>query len=55
MKSILIVITFLGFSCVTQAQKGKPNQNNKTMTEIQDRLALKELVDNFSILADQKK
>lgn len=55
MKRILIAITILAFSLTTQAQKVKTNQTNKAMTEIQDRLALKELVDIFSTLADQKK
>ncbi len=55
MKSTLITITFLALSFFTQAQKVKTNQKNKAMTQIEDKLALKELVDIFSILADQKK
>ena len=55
MKRTLISITFLALSFATQAQNVKTNKINKSMAEIQDRLALKELVDIFSIFADQKK
>ena len=55
MKRTLITFIILALWLTTQAQKVKTNHNNKTMTQIEDRLALKELVDIFSILADQKK
>ena len=55
MKRIFITLIILAFNCTTQAQKIKTKQNNKAMTLIEDRLALKELVDIFSILADEKK
>ncbi len=56
MKKILVTFIILAICCLkTQAQKVKTNQHNKAMTQIEDKLALKELVDIFSILADQKK
>ncbi len=54
MKKIFTPFLILATCCLTtQAQKTK--QNNKAMNQIEDKLSLKELVDIFSILADQKK
>lgn len=55
MKRTLIAFFILATCLTTQAQKVNTNQKNKVMTQMEDRLALKELVDIFSILADQKK
>jgi hypothetical protein len=53
--SIAFIIFLVCLTTQTQAQKVNTNHNKKTMTQIQDKLELKELVDIFSILADQKK
>lgn len=54
-KSIVFIVLLVCLTTQIQAQKVKTNQSNKNMTQIEDKLALKELVDIFSILADQKK
>ncbi len=50
MKKTLISIILLAICLTSRAQK---NDNN-SINQIEDRIALKELVDNFSILADLK-
>lgn len=53
MKKILF---FLFALCLTaNAQKATKNQKSMDSNQIKDKLELKELVDTFSILADQKK
>jgi hypothetical protein len=55
MKRFLLVIAILAVHITTQAQKMKPDDNlQKRIGAIEDRLALKNLVDVFSTLADQK-
>ncbi|MBP6662310.1 MAG: nuclear transport factor 2 family protein [Paludibacter sp.] len=49
--TLLLVITF---SFTAEAQRNKKMDTNTHVTEMQDKLALKELVDVFSMLADQK-
>jgi len=61
--SFFVIWLFFGTACVANAQTLKDNQKkisandqnvNKNMKEIEDKLALKELVDTFSVLADTK-
>ena len=55
MKKLLIVsllLMSLGFTA--EAQKMKKMESNTEIKQLQDKLAIKELVDVFSILADQK-
>lgn len=51
MKKIVLLAAFLGIAFATQSQT---KSIEKRITEIEDRLALKELVDRFSILSDVK-
>ena len=61
--SLFVLWLFFGTACVADAQTLNGNQkkvsannrNVKIMKEIEDKLALKELVDTFSVLADKKK
>jgi Uncharacterized protein conserved in bacteria with a cystatin-like fold len=53
-KIILISIVLIAFGFTAEAQKTKKMESNKQLTEMQDKLAIKELVDVFSVLADQK-
>ena len=54
-KSILLLTLFLLFCFSTEGQTMKNDDNlKKRISEIEDRIALKELVDTFSILADRK-
>jgi hypothetical protein len=54
-KSILLLTLFLLFYASFEAQTMKnDNDLNKRIAEIEDKMALKELVDTFSILADKK-
>lgn len=60
--SLFVLWLFFGTACVADAQTLNGNQkkvsannrNVKIMKEIEDKLALKELVDTFSVLADKK-
>jgi hypothetical protein len=54
-KSLLLLALSLLFSVSIEAQTMKnDNDLQKRVREIEDRIALKELVDTFSILADRK-
>ncbi|WP_243350229.1 nuclear transport factor 2 family protein [Parabacteroides sp. FAFU027] len=53
MKKLIILSLLIAFSFSIEAQKQKKMESN-TLQTLQDKLALKELVDVFSILADQK-
>jgi hypothetical protein len=54
-KSLLLLVLSLLFSVSTEAQTMKnDNDLQKRVRELEDRAALKELVDTFSILADKK-
>jgi hypothetical protein len=54
-KSILLLTVFLLFCSSGEAQTMKTNENlNNRIVEIEDRIALKELVDTFSTLSDKK-
>lgn len=52
MKKITLVLLFIGVIASSQAQS--KNDSAKRVADIEDRMALKELVDKFSILSDQK-
>lgn len=53
--SCLIFLLILSFSEINCYQKnGSHTINNQRITQTEDRLALKELVDKFSVLADKK-
>jgi hypothetical protein len=55
MKTGVLIVGLLLFYFSPQAQKMNNNDNlNKRISEIEDRIALKNLVDTFSILADTK-
>lgn len=54
MKKSVLILTLLLFYFSPQAQKMKDNNLSKRINEIEDRIALKNLVDTFSILADVK-
>ena len=54
MKKSTIIFLFLMLSLGMQAQKNKNTNMNKKLQEIEDRIALKNLVDTFSVLADIK-
>jgi hypothetical protein len=54
MKTSLLALALLFFYCSPKAQTISGNNHNKRANEIEDRIALKNLVDTFSILADQK-
>ena len=55
MKKFIIALTLLLFHLSPKAQTMKNNDNlNKRISEIEDRIAIKNLVDTFSILADTK-
>src|SRR2546421_7611792 len=54
-KSVLLLTLLFLFCFPTNGQAMKNDDNlNKRISEIEDRIALKELVDTFSILADKK-
>lgn len=53
MKKIILALLTLVFSCNIQGQI--VNENKMATNYLEERIALKELVDVFSILADQKK
>lgn len=55
-KSLLLLALSFLFSIPLEAQQTMKNDNDlqKRVREIEDRIALKELVDTFSILADKK-
>lgn len=54
-KSALLIALLLSFFVPTEAQTMRnDNDFNKRVREIEDRIALKGLVDTFSILADKK-
>ncbi len=53
MEKFIVIVCFLAAGFCTNSQNKNHNQNKK-MVEILDKLALKELVDKFSILADTK-
>ena len=54
MKKYLLALALLGFYFSPKAQKMNSTNNNKAIQAIEDRMALKNLVDTFSTLADQK-
>lgn len=55
MKKFVLAFTLLGVYFSPQAQKIKNNDNlNKRISAIEDRIAIKNLVDTFSVLADTK-
>src|SRR5881275_3173360 len=54
MKRLIALLTFSLFLLSTKAQKMNDTNNNTSIQAIEDRLALKKLVDTFSTLADQK-
>lgn len=56
LKKIVVTVGGLVLACTSLfAQSAKPtNDSERTIRELQDRVALKELVDQFSILADKK-
>ncbi|GAT64041.1 nuclear transport factor 2 family protein [Paludibacter jiangxiensis] len=53
-KLLVILLLVIAFGFAAEAQKTKKMESNKQVIEMQDKLALKELVDVFSVLADQK-
>lgn len=54
-KSLAVITLLLLFHVFSNAQTTRSDNNLlKRITEIEDRIALKELVDTFSILADRK-
>jgi len=54
MKKQILVIALVFIYLLPKAQIMKGSDINQRITEIENRIALKELVDNFSILADKK-
>ena len=55
MKKYIIALGLLSFHLSHEAQTMKNNDNlNKGISEIEDKIAIKNLVDTFSILADTK-
>ena len=54
MKKNVLAFTLLLFYFLPKAQKMNANNLNKRISEIEDRIAIKNLVDTFSILADVK-
>ena len=54
MKKSVLVFTLLTVTFLSQAQNTKGSNMNAGTKEIEDRIAIKNLVDTFSILADQK-
>ncbi len=54
MKKMMLLIALLGVVFASQAQPSANKSLEKRITEIEDRLALKELVDRFSTLSDVK-
>jgi hypothetical protein len=54
MKKYLLALGLLGFYFSSKAQKMNNTNNNTAIQAIEDRMALKNLVDTFSTLADQK-
>ena len=54
MKKDVLTLTLLLFYFLSNAQTMKNNDLYKRISEIEDRIALKNIVDTFSILADQK-
>jgi hypothetical protein len=54
MKRLIALLTFSVFCLSLKAQKMNSTNNNAGIQAIEDRLALKNLVDTFSTLADQK-
>jgi hypothetical protein len=54
MKRAALLLTFSFFLFTSKAQKMNSTNNNTAIRAIEDRMALKNLVDTFSTLADQK-
>src|SRR4051794_40466623 len=54
MKKLTLLLTLSLFYFSPKAQTMTDKNINITIREIEDRIALKNLVDNFSVLADQK-
>lgn len=54
MKKLALVIALVFIYLLPKAQPMKDTDINQRIKEIENRIALKELVDNFSILADKK-
>jgi SnoaL-like domain len=54
LKKIITIILILFSSFTVKAQKINLDNLNKRITEIEDRIAIKNIVDTFSILADKK-
>jgi hypothetical protein len=54
MKTHIVAIALIATCLSVLAQKSKPVSSANRIQQIEDRLALKELVDTFSILADKK-
>jgi hypothetical protein len=54
MKRISLLLILSLFFFIPKAQKMNSTNNNTAIQAIEDRMALKNLVDTFSILADQK-
>jgi hypothetical protein len=54
MKRVTILLTLSFFFFTSKAQKMNNTNNNTAIQAIEDRIALKNLVDTFSTLADQK-
>ena len=55
MKKYVLVLSLLLFYFLPKAQTMKNDDNlKKRISEIEERIAIKNLVDTFSILADQK-
>ncbi len=54
MKKSSLVLALLLFYFLPKAQTVNDNNLEKSISEIEDRIAIKNLVDTFSILADQK-
>lgn len=51
---MVIISLIIAFGFTAEAQRNKKMDTNTQVTQLKDKLALKELVDVFSILADQK-
>lgn len=54
MKKLMLLIVLLGVAFVSQSQTPAKKSLEQRIAEIEDRMALKELVDQFSILSDVK-
>ncbi|SRR6266540_2172138 len=54
MKKSVLVLALLLFYFLPKAQTMNDNNLEKRLSEIEDRIAIKNLVDTFSILPDQK-